>query len=77
MKALLDKGVDPNSKDGNDVTALMHAAIQGREEVVKTLLAAGADKNLQDYSGKTAEGHAAEKGNTAIVSLLRGGAPAE
>lgn len=48
VKALLDKGVDPNTKFRYDVTALFFACDRGHVDVVKTLLDKGAEVNLRD-----------------------------
>ena len=38
VKDLVDQGVDPNSRDEAGFTALMEAAMHGREEVAANLL---------------------------------------
>ena len=43
VKTLLNEGVNPNSADGIDQTALFFAAKHGFAEVVKALLAGGAE----------------------------------
>ncbi len=48
VKALLDKGVDVNTKFRYDVTALFYACDRGHVEVVKLLLDRGADVNVRD-----------------------------
>ena len=48
VKALLDKGVDVNTKFRYDVTALSYACDRGHLEVVKLLLERGADVNARD-----------------------------
>jgi len=48
VKALLDKGVDPNTKFRYDVTALFFACDRGHVDVVKVLLERGAEVNLND-----------------------------
>lgn len=54
VKALLAAGADPNECHGEDEdSALLIAAIEGREEIVAHLIAAGADVNLGDSRGYT------------------------
>lgn len=48
VKALLDKGVDVNTKFRYDATALFYACDRGYVEVVKLLLERGAEVNLRD-----------------------------
>lgn len=48
VKALLDKGVDVNTKFRYDVTALFYACDRGYVDVVKLLLERGAEVNLRD-----------------------------
>src|SRR5215831_4664172 len=50
VKALLDKGVDVNTKFRYDTTALWWAAFKGHTEVVRVLLARGADVNVKETS---------------------------
>jgi len=48
VKALLDAGVDVNTKFRYDVTALSYASDRGHVDVVKLLLERGADPNVKD-----------------------------
>jgi hypothetical protein len=48
VKALLEKGVDVNTKFRYDVTALFYACDRGYVEVVQLLLDRGAEVNLRD-----------------------------
>ncbi len=54
LKAVLRRGVDPNTRDERGRTALMWAAVTGSETSQKMLHAAGADETLRDKDGKTA-----------------------
>lgn len=54
LRRLLLDGVDPNSADEDETTALMAAAFAGQAGAVRELLEAGADPNAQDVSGMTA-----------------------
>jgi Ankyrin repeats (3 copies) len=48
VKALLDQGVDVNTKFRYDATAIFYACDAGHVDVVKVLLDKGADLNLKD-----------------------------
>lgn len=62
-------------KDEDGFTALMYAANQGHDRVVRALLAAGAAIDHRDKQGSTALMHAAQHGHLAVVAaLLRAGA---
>ncbi len=56
MRALLDAGVDVDSRRSDGTTALHQAAFKGNAEVVEELLARGADLSLRDgvYDGTPA-----------------------
>lgn len=60
---LLQHGVDPNVKDKNGETALIHAAKQGYVGGVDVLLDFKADRSLKDNYGKNAGDYARESGN--------------
>jgi hypothetical protein len=69
VKALLDKGADPNKKGWVGETPLMTAAFHGKMPVVEALLAAGADVNARWRYG-TPLSYAATRGNEGVVDLL-------
>jgi ankyrin repeat protein len=71
--AVLDHLLDTNkikidAKSTHDVTALMRAAIHGREPAIRLLISRGANTELKDWGGKTAAARAAKK---AIVTTLK------
>ena len=67
---LLKKGVDPNTRDYADHTALMAAAQRGHLEIVKILLRWGAGPNLQNETGDTPLIYAAYGNHLEITRLL-------
>ena len=76
VKTLLNEGVNPNSADGIDQTALFFAAKHGFTEVVKALLAGGAEVDKKASRKKrTALFMAAINGHyeTAKVLIAAGG----
>src|SRR5579862_734460 len=50
----LDAGMDPNTKDSNDWTALLEAAQYGKTNTVQVLVERGAKVNAKRDKGKTA-----------------------
>jgi ankyrin repeat protein len=75
VRALLDLGVDPNSRgDFGGFTAIGIAAAKGQAEVVRELLERNADPALLDGMGRNALMRCAENGDIGIaVMLLRCG----
>ena len=71
LTALLDAGVDINSRRGDNATALHQAALDGNTALVDKLLARGADPTLRDrvFNG-TAAGWANAGGNEALAKSL-------
>lgn len=70
VTALLAKGVNINTRDGWNSTALMYAASQGNLEIVKLLLKAGADINERSRMQRTPLMHAAANGEIDVVRYL-------
>jgi ankyrin repeat protein len=71
VKAMLDKGVDVNSKNRYGATALSYACDRGSVEMVRLLIERGADVNVEDtFYHATPLGWAADKGYVEIVKLL-------
>jgi ankyrin repeat protein len=68
--ALLDKGVNPDSRDGLGRTALVTAAVAGHVEMVRFLLARGADVNVPSVDGHTALSGAIANNRREIFQLL-------
>mgnify|MGYP000364283700 CR=1 FL=1 len=67
VKALLEKKVDIESKDGDGWTPLHFAACQGHDDVVQTLLENQADVNAKADYGSTPLYFAAQNGHTPVV----------
>lgn len=70
VQELLDLGVNPNTRDKHERTALILASLEGHLEVVKVLLAAGADVNTQDRLGYTALMWASDDKHLEVVKVL-------
>lgn len=71
VKALLDNGLDVNSKTRYGATALSYACDKGHVEVVKLLLDRGADVNAKDtFYGEVPLGWALSHGHVEVVKLL-------
>ncbi|HJR08285.1 MAG TPA: ankyrin repeat domain-containing protein [Pyrinomonadaceae bacterium] len=71
VKALLDKGVDVNTKFRYGATALSYASDKGHVEVVKLLIERKADVNVKDtFYGATPIIWAAQKGHAQVVEAL-------
>ena len=54
VKELLNNGVNPDSKDNNDNTALIWASYKGYLDIVKELLKYNANVNIKNKYNKTA-----------------------
>ena len=70
VKNLIRLGVDVNSPEEQDYTALHEAASKGYLDIVKILVKQGADIEFKNKFGKTALELAESKGETAIVQWL-------
>ncbi len=70
VRALLARGVDVDTKDVYNQTALMWAASSGHTEVVRLLMENGAWLNYSDTDGNTALIHAAKDERVESVRLL-------
>lgn len=72
VTVLLKAGANPNSKNEDELTALMYAAQNGDEEVVKVMLKAGADPNLAGSNPKvTPLGFALHFNHPKIAEILK------
>ena len=69
-KELLTAGADVNSRDTNNYTALISAAMRGSIRLVKVLMSAGADVNITDIQGYTALDMAINNRNVDFVRKL-------
>jgi ankyrin repeat protein len=70
VKLLLKHRAAVNALDGRKRHALLGAATEGHEQVVRALCEAGADVNLADQHGSTALMEAARAGASGIVQRL-------
>ena len=74
VKALLNEGVNPNSADRIEQTALFFAARSGHTEIVKALLTAGAEVDKKaGHKKRTALFMAAIKEKEIFIRLCRQG----
>jgi ankyrin repeat protein len=72
IKFLLSHGAQANSQDGDGVTPLMQASLQGYLNVVQQLLQVVGNPGLEegDRYGRTTLHHAAEGGHADVMSYL-------
>jgi ankyrin repeat protein len=70
IRALLEKGVDVNSRDEDHLTGLIWAGRKGKIESALVLLEHGAEIELGDKRGRTALFHAATFGRCDFVEYL-------
>lgn len=60
-----------NAAGATGNTALMWAALWGKDEIVQYLLSEGADRSLKNKAGKTADRLALEGGHRTLSSKIR------
>ncbi|XP_051174180.1 uncharacterized protein LOC127289935 [Leptopilina boulardi] len=70
MRRLLETGISPNNKDGQQRTPLHLASCRGYTEIVRLLLDHGADPNQRDCIGNTPLHLATVTSKIAVVTLL-------
>ena len=70
VRAILNRGLDPNTVDREGYTLLMLAIRDGNGDIVDVLLAAKANPNARNIHGDTALRLAAFKGDLVIVQKL-------
>lgn len=76
VKEGLQAGFDPNYKDRQGNSLLIHAAANSNADIVAVLLKGGADPAMQNKSGDDALNYGAIKGNLSIVKqMLKAGLP--
>jgi uncharacterized protein len=67
---LLQKGADPNIRDGKNNTPLMVAADTGQDDVVPVLLLAQANPNLANAAGETPLIRAVQRRDVSLIRTL-------
>jgi N-acyl-D-amino-acid deacylase len=72
VQTLLAEGADPNSKDVNQASALMYAALYASPRVLDQLIRGGADLTYRDKSGLTALAWAVHSYESAKVLIDAG-----
>jgi len=70
VKSFLRKGIDINSKDALEYTALHYAVQGGHREMAEFLIAQGADVNAEQEGWRTPLHIAAKTGHTDVAELL-------
>lgn len=70
VQELLKDGTDVNTRDWDELTALIPAASAGNLEIVKILVEKGADINAADKDGITALMEASIMGHASVVEFL-------
>lgn len=75
LRAQVVRGDDMNHQDDVDKTALIYAATNGDQTMIKLLLQGGARPTIRDLDGRVALHWAVQKDNPdAVTALLDGGA---
>ena len=77
VRASLKQGADVNARDELGRTALVWAAITGRENTVVVLVGSGADMSTRDSSGLNAAERATEEGHFSLSDRLKNMVPPE
>lgn len=72
LRAALAQGTDPNQRDKEGRSPLIHAAIDNKLEMARLLLQTGAQVNAQDGLGNSALHYAAQEYNPEMATLLIG-----
>lgn len=70
VRTLLEQGVEVNTLDEDNRSALMYASYEGYADIMETLISHGADPDLLDINGRTALMFAASGPFPEAVSLL-------
>lgn len=70
LRTGLAQGADPNERDNDGRTPLIHAAIHNKVESAKLLLDSGAQVDAQDELGNSALHYAAQECHLEMASLL-------
>ena len=70
VEILVNRGANPNHRQPNGVTVLMHGAMGGSADVVNALLLFGADPRAVDDQGRTALSFASDRGFTEVAQIL-------
>lgn len=71
VKQLLEKGIDVNSRDSDNSTALEYAAMFGQTDMTRLLIEKGAEVNTINDDGETPLYCAVDDGHTEIEKILR------
>jgi uncharacterized protein len=70
VKLFLAAGMNPNARDGDELTGLMWAVRENHALVIDALLKAKADVNERSWRGDTALSWAAAGGNQEVLRVL-------
>ena len=70
IRALLERGADPNATNGEGETPVMFAAEQGHSHTLEALIEYGGDIHRRDHHERTALHHAASANRRDTVRLL-------
>lgn len=70
LKNALSRVTDPNERDSDGRTPLIHAVIDNKLDIAKLLLESGANANIQDLLGNTALHYAAQSYHVDMAILL-------